>query len=103
MTAQAPPLAGVVAVVGFPNTGKSTLINRLTASRRAVVHETPGVTRDRTETVCEWRGQSFALLDTGGVDAGDASPMQAQVAAQAREAVAEADLVLLIVDARAGL
>ena len=61
-------LAGRVAVVGFPNAGKSTLINRLTSSRQAVVHETPGVTRDRTESVCEWRGREFVLIDTGGVD-----------------------------------
>jgi GTPase len=96
-------LAGRVAVVGFPNAGKSTLINRLTASRQAVVHETPGVTRDRTETVCEWRGREFVLIDTGGVDVGDESPMQAQVAEQARIAVQEAHMVLLVIDARAGL
>jgi GTP-binding protein len=96
-------LAGRVAVVGFPNAGKSTLINRLTSSRRAVVHETPGVTRDRTEMVCEWRGAEFVLIDTGGVNAGDDSPMQVQVAEQARLAVLEADLVLLVIDARAGL
>jgi GTPase len=96
-------LAGRVAVVGFPNAGKSTLINRLTSSRRAVVHETPGVTRDRTEMVCEWRGAEFVLIDTGGVNPGDDSPMQAQVAEQARLAVLEADLVLLVIDARAGL
>ena len=97
------PITGVVAVVGFPNAGKSTLVNRLTSTRRAVVHETPGVTRDRTEAVCEWSGRRFLLVDTGGVDAGDESPMQAQVAAQARIAVEEADLVLLVVDAAAGL
>ncbi len=96
-------LAGRVAVVGFPNAGKSTLINRLTSSRRAVVHETPGVTRDRTEAICEWRGAEFVLIDTGGVNVGDDSPMQAQVAEQARLAVQEADLVLLVIDARAGL
>jgi GTPase len=103
MNEQPRMLAGRVAVVGFPNAGKSTLINRLTASRRAVVHETPGVTRDRTEAVCEWRGSEFVLIDTGGVNAGDDSPMQAQVAEQARLAVQEADLVLLVIDARAGL
>jgi len=97
------PIAGVVAVVGFPNAGKSTLVNRLTSSRRAVVHETPGVTRDRTEAVCEWRARRFLLVDTGGVDAGDESPLQAQVVAQARIAVEEADLVLLVIDAAAGL
>src|SRR4029078_12719613 len=101
--ADAPVPTGVVAVVGFPNAGKSTLINRLTSSRRAVVHETPGVTRDRTEALCEWRGSEFVLVDTGGVNVGDDSPMQAQGAEQARLAVQEADLVLLVIDARAGL
>ena len=66
---------GVVAVVGFPNAGKSTLVNRLTSSRHAVVDEVPGVTRDRNELLCEWRGQTFVLIDTGGVNAGDDSPM----------------------------
>ena len=61
-------LIGTVAIVGFPNVGKSTLVNRLTASRAAVVHETPGVTRDRKELVCEWNGKRFLLIDTGGVD-----------------------------------
>ena len=103
MSEQPRMLAGRVAVVGFPNAGKSTLINRLTSSRRAVVHETPGVTRDRTEALCEWRGSEFVLIDTGGVNVGDDSPMQAQVAEQARLAVQEADLVLLVIDARAGL
>ncbi len=96
-------LLGAVAVVGFPNAGKSTLINRLTSSRQTVVHETPGVTRDRNEVICEWGRDAFLLVDTGGVDAGDDSPMQAQVAAQARQAVDDADLVLLMIDARAGL
>ena len=103
MSEQPRMLAGRVAVVGFPNAGKSTLINRLTSSRKAVVHETPGVTRDRTESLCEWRGSEFVLVDTGGVNVGDDSPMQAQVAEQARLAVQEADLVLLVIDARAGL
>ena len=96
-------IAGTVAIVGFPNVGKSTLINRLTATRTAVVHETPGVTRDRKELLCEWSGTTFRLIDTGGVDREDTGPFGPQVAAQAREAVEEADLVLLVVDARAGI
>jgi GTP-binding protein len=96
-------LAGTVAIVGYPNVGKSTLVNRLTATRAAVVHETPGVTRDRKELLCEWAGTHFRLIDTGGIDRADTGPFGAQVAAQAREAVHEADLVLLVVDARAGL
>ena len=62
------PLHGTVAIVGFPNVGKSTLINRLTGSRAAVVHETSGVTRDRKELIGEWNGKRFLLIDTGGVD-----------------------------------
>ena len=93
----------MVAVVGYPNAGKSTLVNRLSGSRKAVVDETPGVTRDRNEVPCDWNGREFVLVDTGGVDAGDPSHMQAQVADQARQAVEEADLVLLVIDARAGL
>jgi GTPase len=97
------PLLGTVAIVGFPNVGKSTLVNRLTESRAAVVHETPGVTRDRKELVAEWAGKRFLVVDTGGVDIADRSPITRSVAAQAREAVAEADLVLFLVDARAGI
>ncbi len=96
-------IAGTVAIVGFPNVGKSTLINRLTETRAAVVHETPGVTRDRKELTCEWSGTTFRLIDTGGVDREDRGPFGPQVAAQAREAVEEADLVLLVVDAKAGV
>ena len=97
------PLLGTVAVVGFPNVGKSTLVNRFSATRQAVVFETPGVTRDRKEIVCEWAGKRFLLVDTGGVDVADASPITRQVAEQARRAVEEADLVLFVVDAQAGV
>ena len=98
-----PTLAGTVAVVGFPNVGKSTLVNRLTASRQAVVHSTPGVTRDRKELVCEWNGRSFLLVDTGGVDVADKSPLTRSVVEQARAAVADADLVLFVTDAQVGV
>jgi GTP-binding protein len=96
-------LVGTAAIVGFPNVGKSTLVNRLTATRAAVVHETPGVTRDRKELVCEWRGKRFLLVDTGGVDLADRSPITRQVVEQARAAIEEADLVLFVVDAKAGV
>ncbi len=96
-------LKGTVAIVGFPNVGKSTLVNRLTATRAAVVHETPGVTRDRKELVCEWAGERFLLVDTGGVDVTDASPITKGAVEQARTAVDEADLVVFLVDARAGV
>jgi GTP-binding protein len=96
-------LAGTVAVVGFPNVGKSTLVNRLTQSRAAVVHETPGVTRDRKELVTDWNGKRFVLIDTGGVDVADERPITRSIVEQAREAVAEADLVIFVVDARQGI
>src|SRR5688572_25309864 len=89
-TAATPTLAGTVAIVGFPNVGKSTLVNRLTASRAAVVHETPGVTRDRKELLCEWSGTWFRLVDTGGVDEVAGGPYGQKIADQARAAVTEA-------------
>ena len=98
-----PPLIGAVAIVGFPNVGKSTLVNRLTETRDAVVHESSGVTRDRKELVCEWTGKRFVLVDTGGVDIADQTPITRAIARQAHEAVADADLVLFVVDARAGV
>src|SRR4051794_23854717 len=96
-------LVGTVAIVGFPNVGKSTLVNRLTATRQAVVHETHGTTRDRKELLCEWNGRQFMLIDTGGVDIVDPSPITRQIAEQARTAIREADLVLFVVDARVGV
>jgi GTP-binding protein len=99
----APPLIGTVAVVGFPNVGKSTLVNRLSESRAAVVHETPGVTRDRKEVVADWNGRRFRLIDTGGVDVVDPSPITRSIVEQAQTAIAEADLILFVVDARAGI
>jgi GTPase len=97
------PLLGTVAIVGFPNVGKSTLINRLTETRTAVVHETPGVTRDRKELVADWNGHRFRLIDTGGVDVADPTPLTRSIAEQARAAIDEADLVLFVTDARAGV
>jgi GTPase len=99
----AAPLLGTVAVVGFPNVGKSTLVNRLTESRAAVVHETPGVTRDRKEVVADWNGRRFRLIDTGGIDVVDRSPITRSIVEQAQAAIAEADLILFVVDARAGI
>jgi GTP-binding protein len=97
------PLIGTVAIVGFPNVGKSTLVNRLTGTRAAVVHETPGVTRDRKELICEWRTRRFLLIDTGGVDIADETPITRSIADQAREAVSQADIVIFVVDAQIGI
>ena len=102
-TAVSSELKGTVAIVGYPNVGKSTLVNRLTSTRAAVVHETPGVTRDRKELLCDWAGERFLLVDTGGVDITDESAITRGAVAQARAAIEEADLVLFLVDARAGL
>jgi GTPase len=92
-----------VAVVGFPNVGKSTLINRLAGGTEAVTDAAPGVTRDRRALECEWNGVRFELIDTGGVDLADADDLARAVQAQAQVAISEADLVLLVIDARAGL
>ncbi|MDX6641546.1 MAG: GTPase [Solirubrobacteraceae bacterium] len=92
-----------VAVVGYPNVGKSSLVNRLAGSREAVVHERPGVTRDRNEIPCEWNGRRFTLIDTGGIDQRDDDPIAGSIRDQARVALLDADVALLVVDARAGL
>jgi len=92
-----------VAVVGYPNVGKSSLINRLTGTREAVVHERPGVTRDRNEIECEWNGLQFTLIDTGGVDLRDEDPLSRSIRDQVRAGLADAQLAVLVVDARAGL
>lgn len=92
-----------VAVVGYPNVGKSSLVNRLSESREAVVHEQPGVTRDRKELRTEWSGRPLTLIDTGGIDLADLGEMASQIREQARAALADAQVAVLVVDARAGL
>ncbi len=92
-----------IAIVGFPNVGKSTLANRLAGGREAVVHREAGVTRDRKAIACEWNGVAFDLIDTGGVDLAAGDSLSRAVQRQAREAIADADAVVLVVDARAGL
>jgi GTP-binding protein len=92
-----------IAVVGFPNVGKSTLVNRLAGGREAVVHPEAGVTRDRKRIECEWNGVRFSLIDTGGVDMEAGDQLSRAVQEQSRAAIAEADAIVLVVDARAGL
>ncbi len=93
----------VVAVVGYPNVGKSTLVNRLSGTREAVVHEDAGVTRDRKEIDADWNGVGFTLIDTGGVDFAGEHEMAEDIRRQALIALQDADLAVLVVDARAGL
>src|SRR5438874_2504596 len=92
-----------VAIVGYPNVGKSSLVNRLTESREAVVHERPGITRDRKELRTEWNGRALTLIDTGGVDLQDRDDLARRIQQQARAALADADVAVLVVDARAGM
>lgn len=93
----------VVAIIGRPNVGKSALFNRLIRSRYAIVEDIPGVTRDRLHATCEWAGRTFTLVDTGGLIPGSSEPLTAQVRRQAERAIDDADLVLFLVDAPAGL
>jgi len=92
----------IVAVVGRPNVGKSTLVNRIAGRQLAIVEARPGVTRDRLEVECEWNGRSFLVVDTGGVvERGDT--LDTKVTEQALRALGEADLVLLVLDTTTGV
>ena len=92
-----------VAVVGYPNVGKSSLVNRLTGTREAVVHERAGITRDRKEIACEWNGRQFTLIDTGGIDSADDDPLQSPIRVQAQAALNDAQVAVLVVDAKGGV
>src|SRR5947209_4833019 len=92
-----------IAVLGYPNVGKSSLVNRLASSRDAVVHERPGVTRDRKEVPTDWNGRELTLIDTGGVDLTDRDQLARQIQEQARAALRDSDVAVLVVDAKAGL
>ena len=93
----------VVAIVGRPNVGKSTLFNRLVGARKAIIHNEPGVTRDRHYTTAHWRGRRFLLVDTGGFEPDAKAGLPALVLAQVRRAVQEAVVILFVVDAREGV
>jgi GTP-binding protein len=92
----------VVAIVGAPNVGKSTLFNRLIGRRKAIVSDRAGVTRDRIAAPCEFHGRQATVVDTGGVVTGSTDDLSARVRGEALKAVQEADLILFLVDARAG-
>ena len=95
-------MTALVAIVGRPNVGKSTLFNRLIGSRQAIVEDTPGVTRDRLYGAAIWEGQSFLVVDTGGLDPSLETGIPAHIRAQAEVAIDEADLILFVVDAMQG-
>src|ERR671916_2175967 len=93
----------VVAIVGAPNVGKSTLVNRILGRRQAVVSGEPGTTRDRSYNRAEWAGREFLLVDTGGMEPRAQAGLEALVTLQAQVAVEEADMILHLVDARLGV
>ena len=93
----------VVAIVGRPNVGKSTLFNRLIGERLAIVEDLPGTTRDRVYGTGEWNGREFLVVDTGGLELDPGTHIEARVQDQARVAMEEADVILFVVDAAAGL
>jgi len=93
----------LVAIVGRPNVGKSTLFNRLTQSRRSIVGDEPGITRDRIYGEYEWAGREFRLVDTGGMVPDDTELIPTEIYAQAQVALEEADALVLVVDARTEL
>jgi GTP-binding protein len=96
------PMLSKVAIVGRPNTGKSTLFNRIIGSRLSITDDTPGVTRDRIYARAEWLGHEFNLIDTGGIEIKDA-PFRTEIQAQAEIAMEEADVIIMCCDGRAGV
>ena len=98
-----PPTVGTLAIVGRPNVGKSTLFNRLVGSRRAIVGNEPGITRDRIYGDVEWIGKKFRVVDTGGIVPDDPQLIPAEIFRQARVALQEADVIVLVVDGRTEL
>lgn len=95
--------AGTLAIVGRPNVGKSTLFNRIVGSRRAIVGDEPGITRDRLYARAQWNGREFRVIDTGGIIPDDKELIPAEIYRQARVALEEADIVVMVVDGRSEL
>lgn len=96
-------MAGIVSIVGRPNVGKSTLFNRLTGRREAIVDDTPGVTRDRIYAPAEWLNRPFTIVDTGGYTEGSDDGFEAEIRKQARLAIDEAHVIIFVTDGREGL
>ena len=93
---------GIVAIVGSPNVGKSTIFNRLIGERHAIIDDEAGITRDRLYATCNWLGHSFSLIDTGGIELAN-RPFQEQIRAQVQIAIDEADVIVFVVDAKIGI
>ncbi len=93
---------GIVAIVGSPNVGKSTIFNRMIGDRRAIVDDEMGITRDRLYGQCEWLGHRFSLIDTGGIEIKN-RPFQEQIRVQAEIAINEADVIVFVVDGKLGI
>ncbi|WP_283124798.1 ribosome biogenesis GTPase Der [Angelakisella massiliensis] len=93
----------LIAVVGRPNVGKSTLFNKLIGQRLSIVEDTPGVTRDRIYAPCEWRGREFMLVDTGGIESNTADLLLSQMRTQAQIAIDTADVIIMVTDLRSGV
>ena len=93
----------LVAIVGRPNVGKSMLFNKLTGQRAAIVEDTPGVTRDRIYGTCEWRGRTFDLMDTGGIEPGTDSEILQFMRRQAEIGIELADAIIMVTDVKVGL
>ena len=93
---------GVIAIVGRPNVGKSTIFNRIAGARVSIVEDTPGVTRDRIYAKGEWTGHTFRLIDTGGIQLAD-QPYQKEIQAQVSIAMEEADVIIFVVNGKFGL
>ena len=95
-------MAGIVAIIGRPNVGKSSLFNRLTGSRDAIVDNTPGVTRDRLYGEVEWRGENFYVIDTGGI-MGEDTAFSKGIKSHVDAAISECDAVLMVMDGKTGV
>ena len=92
-----------VAIVGRPNVGKSTLVNRIVGARKSIVDDMPGVTRDRIYFDASWQGRNFTIIDTGGIITNDDDEFVNNILSQAKLAVEEADTIIFLVDAKGGL
>lgn len=96
-------MSNIVAIIGRPNVGKSTLFNRLTESQQAITNDSPGTTRDRHYGICEWGGREFTIIDTGGYISGSDDVFESEINKQVKIAVEESDIVIFLVDTRTGI